>query len=618
MLLTSKLATLGRHPDILIALVGVLLGIVLIPLFIFLGILQPIGLSLVMIITGTSYLFLHRRGRLTALQAIHSLPLSQAVSARLAYVLTFLVTISSLVIMATSADMLHRPWYAFVLAAVLMGVVLLELLVTCRSESVNALIVVQVLVLAAGILTSTLSVYPYNGGDMWAHLANAANVSQNHSISAIQGAYRNYPLYPTVLSVFSTMTGLSNSTIASLFAVGVVVISLLLWLSALQRHYGTFFHAIAYVIILVGSKWFLHWGGLPVSMNIALLFFTFLCVIIIRDFFEDMSTVNKVAMFVITGLLPFFHPIGAMSAVLLFVSFLVIDRFLLKAKTRTSLSLLNLSLFVIVVTLAQWMYYGGFFADSVRKLAEAIFVDDLASYRLGESFRDPIVYNLDNLNFYLLLFVSGMGLLYEVQVKKDRLVLYAGLSGFFFIAFGFATQFINLQTVIPYRWFLFGTLLITLPASALLARVFNSSSVWLKLLAAASISVYLFFGIANTENNRDSPLYGLATTELYELTSSEYHGLSFIQALTTNTPLKVRVDYRLWDFLRYQPNNQRIGSWKAIDLSEFTGVFSLRNVYFQRIWFVGDSARQVDLSEPGIHQVYDSGDMRWLERTGTH
>jgi hypothetical protein len=80
-----------------------------------------------------------------------------------------------------------------------------------------------------------------------------------------------------------------------------------------------------------------------------------------------------------------------------------------------------------------------------------------------------------------------------------------------------------------------------------------------------------------------------------------------------NNNTNIRVDFRLWNYLRLQPANEKAGYWNSIQLDSFNGVFPIRNIYFHRYFFVEESILDFNLSQNNLSQFYDSGDIQLLD-----
>jgi hypothetical protein len=607
--------TQARSYDKWLAYGGVVLGAVLTLILVLVRLYQPLGLTITIQVTSVGYLLLknHLRTRSPARQDVGSTKQPLWRSVLLAGGPTIIVAAVTSIAIATSINVLQRPVWVFLALAGLPGFILAQHLFSKGKADETALIV-QTIMLALAIVLTSVTVFPYNGGDTWAHLHNAEVVSEQRSVQAISGAYRDYPLYPALISVFSRLTNWSPARAARSLNIVVVVICLLL-LYSLSRQSRTPAESLILALLLLGSKWFAHWTTLVVSMNMALLFFCLLVIVLFRRLYKKADGKEATALVLVSAIAPFFHPVGAVAIVFLLAGFWALETFYRDARPPSrQRSLIGLALFVIIVTLAQWMYFGDFIFDrTIQSLVTAIFDSD-ASLRLASSNRDPVIYTLDQLSFYCLLGLAGMEVMRQLGRRTDRLNLVAGLLGLAFVVFGYATQAVSLQAVLPYRWFLFGTILLIFPASSAFANLFCRRSKWLRVVAVGMIVVYCFIGVANTEVNRDRPFYGKEVTQLFGLTSPEYAGLLALQATMRQRDVRVRVDFRLWDYLKYVPGHEQVGHWQEIQLDGFDGVFAFRSAYWHHPLLVNGSASQIDRQQPNLSQFYDSGEMQLLDR----
>jgi hypothetical protein len=160
---------------------------------------------------------------------------------------------------------------------------------------------------------------------------------------------------------------------------------------------------------------------------------------------------------------------------------------------------------------------------------------------------------------------------------------------------------------------LFGSILLILPATSILVSILRSRSLFSRLIAVVIIIPLFILGYINKDTNRDHPFYGIRSAERYEITSSEYAGLVYLEKnpkiLEGNS---LKVDFRLWDYYKYYWNNPAISYWEMIELKP-DGIFSIRDIYYtHRIALVGDSIDFLDFSSPHLNLIYDSGDMKWF------
>ncbi len=602
-----------EHGDLWLAWAGLGMGVGLALVLIAIGLHQPLGLAVTIQATALSYLLL--RSKLLDAPPIPDSVLAQRPTP-LAGFLVSVVAAAALAAISASAGSMHRPLWVFVLLAVLPAFILAQGLALPKTQDVHTSLILQMLVLTTAIVLTSITAFPHNGGDTWAHLHNAERILEQRTVQAIAGAYRDYPLYPATLAVLSTLTGLEIAQAARFLSVFIAVVSLLLMLGLSQRLHSHQ-ESLALALLLLGSKWFIHWTTLVVSMSMALLFFCLLAVLLLRRLYRPAHARETLALLIVAGVAPFFHPVGAVATIFLLLGISGLESLKLDGplsrRPPGRRSLLALAGLVVIFTLTQWMYYGNFIFDrTIQGLTKAIFSGD-SSLRLASSHRDVTVYTLDQLNFYVLLGLAGLDVIRQLWFRRDRLNLYAGVLGLAFVGFGYATQAVGLLNVLPYRWFLFGTLLLVFPASSTFVRLFHRRAPWVRGAACLLLAAYFFIGLTNTEANRDHPLYGEDVTQLFELTASEYAGLLRLEEVMQRRDVDVRVDFRLWDYLKYQPGNERAGYWHQIELEACDGVFPIRAAYWHRDFLVGGSVPDIDFRRPRVSLFYDSGDMQLLD-----
>jgi len=613
-----KQAIVLQSDDRWLGYIGVALGTALALILLAIGLYQPLGLAVTIQTTSLGYLLLKERLSIPSLaqrEGVLAGPTPRW-SVFLTGLLPIVVAVVAWQVISVCTGALQRPLWVFLVLAGIPGLILAQKTLFPKTGDTEMSFVVQVLILVVAIVLSSVTVFPHNGGDTWAHLHNARVILENQGVDGIQDTYRDYPLYPALISILSASTGWEAAEAARLLNVFIAIVSLLL-LYSLSRQFHTPLENLALLLLLLGSKWFMHWTTLVVSMNTAMLFYCLLVVVLFRRLHKKMDTKEAIAMFLITGMIPFFHPVGSMATIFLLIGFWALERTrvhdVVGRRPLSQRSLIGFALLVFIFTLTQWMYYGDFVFDrTVKGLAHAIFADS-SSIQLASSHRDVLVYTLDQLNFYALLGLAGLEMMRQIWRRTDRLNLYASLLGLAFVLFGYATQAMNLLGIMPYRWFLFGNLLLVFPASSAFANLFQRRSYWVRIAAVGMIVLYFFTGLTNTEVNRDRPLYGKEITQLFELTSSEYAGLLTLQEAMQQRDVRVRVDFRLWDYLKYVPGNERTGYWHQIQLDGFDGIFALRAAYLDRLFLVNGSASELDLQQPNLSQFYDSGRMQLLD-----
>lgn len=572
---------------------------------------QPIGLGITIQVASLSYLV--TRGSLGN-SVIDGQQETRVVTSSILRIdrslLSILLTAATtLFVIYVSVDSTSRPAWVFIITALLFGIISTQIFQDQIDETHN---IVQLLILATTITVMSITTFPYSGGDTWAHLHNARVIQASNTIQSIQGAYRDYPLYPTTLAILSSAANIDTGTLSRILNVIITISCSMLLYSLSRKFYSTRQSAIL-VLLLLGSKWFIYWSTLVVSMAIAMLLYCLLIAILFRRLHKRPDAKDALALILVSGAIPFFHPAGAVATVLLLVGFWTVET-MFGNRDMTRNSLISMVIFVIVVTLVQWMYFGEFIFDSaVQNLARAIFTDSGSLSGPVASYRDPIVFTLDQLNFYFLIGTAEFGILHRIKLKHADLQLYAGIIGLMFVILGYSTQIIGFQEALPYRWLLFGTLLLIFPASSVFMKLSQHRSKYIRVVATCLIFIYSITGITNTETNRDHPFYGESITELFELTSPEYDGLVVLSDIVSNKDKQAIVDFRLWDYLKYTSSSEKIKYWREMRLESFDGIFPTRLIYYERPFFTRNPDFNVYRTEPNNSQFYDSGDMQLID-----
>lgn len=590
------------------------IGSFLTSLLVYVNFYQPIILTITMQATAAIYLLLRKHFSTLASEVPFKSKDWSRFFVPVSVFLISMIAVAGTVSIAASADSLQRPLYVFFLFSVIPSLIVIQALFFIKFKNIELSILIQIVTLTIAIVLSGVTVFPYNGGDTWAHIYNAEIILENHTTQAIPNIYRDYPLYPALLATISLLSGVGVGEVARFVNAFVAVISLLL-LYSLARQFFSFYKSLVLALLLLGSKWFIYWSLYVVSMIMSQLFICLLAVLLIDRVYGDNNSKKALASILVVAILPFFHPVVAVAAMLLLAAGWLVELFFGKQNFTSRFSHKNLLIFAVTVTLVQWMYFGQIiFNRTVNELVKAVTVKSSESVQLAESGRSFQIYTIDELNFYFLLGLAVIGILLAIRSKKVTLDLYAGCLGLFFVFFSFTTQLINLQVSLPYRWLLFGTLLLVFPASSAFVNLFPAETS-LRRIAAISllITTYFYLGLTNTETNRDRPLYDEINTALVEVTSSEYAGLIALQDIIQNREAEVKVDFRLWDYLKFRRDKGTVQYWDQINVDRFNGIFPIRDAYFTRNLLLGESASELNLDDPNISQFYDSGDLQIIE-----
>ncbi len=604
--------------DKLLAYGGILLGVALASLLALTRLYAQIGVPVTVLVVCIAYLL--RREHLAAPTPREAPGIawpSAALSEAASVAMVGIAAVAGLIVIGVSANSLHRPVWVFAVLALLPGLILAQELWFGKKR----FLLVQALILAATIVIARVTVFPYNGGDTWTHLHNAAVIWDGGTVLAVSDAYRDYPLYPALLAILSGLTGVGADDIARFVNV-LVALSCILLLYSLAGKFFSSSQSLVLVLLLVGCKWFIYWTTAVIAMTMAALFYCLIVVILLRRLDKQAGVREIAALLLLSAVIPFFHPVVAATAVLLFLGFWVLETFVIGGRgALNQRSLITLTLFVVVVVLTQWIYFGEFiFARTIRDLTNAIFREGELTVQVAKGYRSPLATVLDELNFYGLLALTGIELMRQIRLRTERINLYTGLLGLAFVGFGYTVQLIALKPVVPDRWFLFGCLLLVFPASSTFMNLFRRESRWGRSLAVVALVAYFFSGLTNNQVNKDNPLYSGNISYQSDLSASQHAGLVMIEELLRSREITIRTDSWLWNYLQYAPGGEQAGYWKEARLDSFDGIFPIRAGYFDTPYFgyslMAGFAAEIERERPQIAQFYDSGDLQWLERVG--
>jgi hypothetical protein len=526
------------------------------------------------------------------------------------------ISIVSPLAIYTSANSLERPIWIFFFLSLSVGLIYVQAHLFSAHRIVRDYTILQVVIVAITIIGSSILVFPYNGGDTWAHLWDAQRVLDAGTIQAINGAYQDYPLYPGMIAVISNMAGVGLADAARLFNVFVVVASTLIVYAATRKFYRSHTYGVMAALLLLTGKWFVYWGTYVVSMTATILLFCLLVVALYRRRYHGLTVGDSLTCLAVLAMMPFFHPITSVAIVLLVVAFWVMEGVTSFSTRHRTRSFAVLPAFAITALLFQWAYFGEMmFSRAVLSVADelsSMFVMSGGDAVVVSGYRTPFIYILDQISLYLLVGLAVFEMLWQSQQGMKRISFHATLLGLGFLLIGYGGQFLGLSQLLPHRWLLFGSLILVFPAAAGFLMIFQRPSIGKCFLAFALMFIYSFSSLTNTETNRDHPLYGAEITQRIELTSAEFAGVQFLEALPIGSTTPVRVDFRLYDYFKQRGINN-LGYWNDINPDQYQGVFALRSIYTSRYFRVSKSANALNRQKLDAAQFYDSGDLQLLD-----
>jgi hypothetical protein len=531
--------------------------------------------------------------------------------------LLLLFVIVSFLTIWISNDSIKRPLWVFFVLSILPGFIIFQ--------NINLIddryILFQIIVMNITLYMATVTVFPYDGGDTWVHLHNAISIQQNLTIRSINDAYLDYPLYPALIALFSDVANLNPGDIARYLNGASAVICTLLLYSLAKKIFSSS-NSVVLILLLIGSKYYIYWFTKVVSMSFSLVFYCFLVAILFRRYYKKLEIKETLLLILISTIIPFVHPVVSITSIFLFFGIWFIERFLSRTYSWTQHSLWIMTIFVIIATLIQWMYFGKFIFDrTILSFVNAIFRDGEVSLVIPQAYRSFKSTMLDEANFYLLLWLSGFEILNQLRNKKEITNLIFGLVGFGIVGFGYLVKLFSILAAVPDRWFLFGSILLVFPAFSTLHRLIGSNRFGQKL-SIVIIILYYFSGLANNQVNKDHQFYSENWLAHTQITHSQFAGLQFMGNRMEKIETHITTDSWLYDYLKYLPGNDILSywdlQWNPVEISNMNGILSKRPSYFEtpQVGFSNMTEFPVEFEEEYSHlsQIYDSGDIQWLDR----
>jgi hypothetical protein len=600
--------------DVALASLGLLAGLTILVIAVVV-VPDQFGLAIALLATSGGYLIMRKSlGGSRQTQSIVGGEAKQRVW--LVRVATGCVLVLSALVAGISYNSMGRPYWVLFLLSIIPVCILFQILLFSQlSKELEAFLLLQIVFLLAAIVFSSIYTFPHDGGDTVVHIRNAASIVNSGTIDGIQDAYRNYPFYPATIAALSELLELDLQQAARLNSLVGALISLLS-LYGLARICYSANRSLVLALLLAGSQWFIYWTtALVVSMVTALWFFCLFVAITLKRLSGSSRPQTSLAIIIFAASVPFFHPLGAAAVVMLFSASSMLD--LIMSGRRSSQwrrSIIGLSILTAVITLTQWIYYGPTLEDALRRLANTTL--GVGQFQLSSSYRSTTVYNLDHLNLHLLYFLSGLGILRELQSRQSKIDIYTGIVGLGFALFGYLPQALGIEVLLGHRWLLFASLLLIFPASSTLLLLIHNRHTIVRTLLFVGIAVYFLLALGSPANNLDSPLYGKEFVIPFKITHSDYAGLSYLHDLTE---ARLTTDRYLCIYLIHSKKGfqGRLNCWSQVDFTQIEGLFTFRDAYLDRRMTVGRDLTSQDLAfqeESDVVLLYDNGNLKVFER----
>lgn len=516
--------------DVIAAIAGALLGVVISCLNLIYSNAYIITIGPILIIVCLVYLIFRRR-LLAPVSDPPQISQSTILIINLIFWLSFAGSIYSL-----STEILHRPVTYFVLTSLCASMIALQILYT-RGKGTIYLILFEILLLSLSVRGSAFFVFTtIPGSDPWAHLEYIkAYTAQGHIPETMPYqvgiSYLNYPIMHLNSVTMKLITNLDFKAVMFLSNALPVIPSILLVFLVGRRVIDTRGALLATLLVSL-CDFHLAKGFEITATCLGVIYFSVILYLLIKGRRGVSLQAILLLVFIVLILT---HTMSTFMVFVLLLS-LFIGLYIYKfvyGKHQISAGNITFPIVAIfgIAMLAYWMYAGyteqrTFFEAVIRGLyialtKEAGFLARPVALSAQYGWLDPILIItgfLIVLAFGILGSLSWLSQKYQHETKVSLLMALIIL-----FATTLAFPLFGMRNIMPYRWFLFIYPILTIVAAQGILIIIGRAG-FKKLggtLIFCIILVFSFFMNTNNISNMDSPVYAAELNQRMVYTDSE-------------------------------------------------------------------------------------------------
>jgi len=514
--------------DVIAAIAGALLGVVISCLNLIYSNAYMITIGPMLIIVCLVYLVFRRK----LLAPISDLQASRSpILINIIFWLSFAGSIYSL-----STEILHRPVTYFILTSLCASMIALQILYA-QGRATIYLIVFEILLISLSVRASAFFVFPtIPGSDPWAHLVYIKDFVNLGHIESTRGwiYYLNYPIVHLNAVTMKLITGVDYKTTMFL-GIGLPVMLSTIFVFLIGRSVVNVKIGLLAALLLNLADYHLRYSVSLGSTGFGLALFTIIVYLLVRDRGAlRVSTTGLVILLLLIMVIT--HTMSTLVMFCFLVFFLVgmyVYRFLYKERGISRASIVTPTLVIMfgVAMLAYWMYAGyteglTFFESVIRGFYSALteeagFLARPAPLSAEYGWLDPIL----NITGFLLLYLCGtLGcLLWFSRQNQSRTRVALITAVVLLTAFALSFPVFGIRNIAPYRWFAFIYVILSVVAAFAIFTVIPRIN-YRRLGSVILVGIIFgisFFMTTNSTSNLDSPIYAAELSQRMVYTSSE-------------------------------------------------------------------------------------------------
>lgn len=626
--------------DIIIAIAGVLLGLLITLLYLISPTIQLLTLGIALFFASLTYLLIQRVG-------IKSPGLSELKSIKNLYDIGFLIAFSlSLLVLHSST---HRPLLYFVLIALCAGLLALSI-VSVDTKKGTIIQIFKIFLISFNLKLSIHYFYGGMGVDYWGHMNMNRLLSQIGDISVLSGKETYYPLMHIQAAVSQMVLDVPIRDATGFgITIPLVISSICVYLVGAQL-FNEKIGLFAMLIIGV-SDFHIYWAASPQTTSFGLCLYFFLILFIFKMLSNSMQKgwfqwTLLTLLFVFTIILT--HAVSSFIALITVCGlFLGLWGYTQIFEKDNNVSLGIVPIFFIIGLIQHWfvavysdMTERSFFDVIISTLYH--YLDEYAGFLdrpeaaetvadTGEAIRvlaqPPLIELIANqIGLTILMFFSIIGCLFWLSIsQRDHIKFTIIFTTLILLGITFIFPLFGIRNILPYRWFgFFYFFLAIMAAFAIMELIQRLDKIKLYEIGIFITIVSLtFFMSMNTYANQDSPIWLKESTVPAVYTIAELKGGQTLNQFTSTIITDSRYGGSCSSYLGIQRKSFRTERDIFNMINQKDSVFLWRERYFDQPVSIHTRVEEYNrrISKPtvlgtetfqkleDINKIYDIGDI---------